>query len=345
MIKRFTAAIILFALFATSCITRENLFDAKSDVLSDGSITRTGSLTIKPAEGESGTQDSTEAFAFYDDNYKPLDNSVFEVSRTFADGVLKVTWTSNVAPEQQPFNDYFHKKDDGPVASNSVLVTINNRWLYKDYAYSEIFKDTVDTEKYASIIDTRLEEASAEFLDSNAMRGLKERDAAKSVLDSLRISTGSSLLVALIANPGTEDSLSNYYDAQVADAGDILSGLSGVKLGSDSTTALLRSAYDTVWDSLMTEFPDIFGSYGFIGDEHKFVIEVTLPGCLSNANADSTGGSTAIWRFSNLDFFGKSKTLSAVSRDWIWTNVILTLAVVLILLALVLLPLRRRRTA
>ena len=109
-------------------------------------------------------------------------------------------------------------------------------------------------------------------------------------------------------------------------------------------TKLLSSVYDAVWDTIFTDHPGIFGSYGLEEPErHNFVIEVDYPGCLLTTNADSTVEAACLWSFDLLDFFAREKKLEITYRIWSWGNVVITAVVVLILLIFLLISIKKKR--
>jgi len=311
----------------------------------DGSVNRSGELVIAPADTAMGTQDSTEALTYYEDNFEPLDGNRYQIRMEFTNGVLRVSWSGKFGINEMPIGDYAHRSNQGPVANNNITVEIKNRWFFRDYRYREIFADPVEASKYFPLIDEKLAEASQNVLDSEPLKGLSDPEGAAAILTDLCAKTGSNLLDAFMTDPKLLDSLADKYDSNFKIAGDRLAGLAGVKLNPDSAALLLKSAFDATWDTILTNHPGIFGSYGFGGDEHDFRIETKLPGCIKTGNADSLNGNVAVWNFKNTDFFAREKTLEAVSRDWSWGNVIITVIVVLVALTLILWPIRRKSTA
>lgn len=345
MNRSFTLVAVLIFAATVSCIKREIRYTAKSVVNADGSLVRSGTLVIAPADSLSGTQDSSEASDFYDGNFVPLDESRFEVKKSFSDSVLTITWSGKFGPDEYPATDYAHRVGDGPTAENTISVTVKNRWFFKDYDYREAFIDQVDMEKYYSLIDENLSRASDNILASAPMKGLRDSAGAESILSDLRKKSGSELLRSFMNNPRAADSLSGLNEKNYDIAGDSLSGLAGVKLSPDSAAALLKAGFGAVWDTLLDEHPEILGSYGLTEDKNLFAVEVQLPGCVRNGNADSTGGNSAFWKFDNYDFFGREKALEISARKWLWTNVIITVAVLAIMIILVLWPIRRKSMA
>jgi len=343
--KKFALITFSAAILFVSCITREVSYRGKSVVHTNGSITRSGELMIAPAGEATGSQDSSEAFKFYGDNFEPLNDSQYAIHREFSDGVLKISWSATFAKDELPLSDYAHRTDGGPIARNNFAVDVKSRWFFKDYLYRETFSDPVEAAKYYPLIEEKLSQASQNILDSKPLTGLGDREGADAILSDLRSKTGVAMMEAFITDADKMDSLSELYDSQFEIAGDSLAGLAGVKLSADSAASLLKTAFDAAWDTLFTDHPEIFGSYGLAENEHLFHIEVMLPGCIKSGNADSVDHDAAVWNFKNADFFAREKTLEAISRDWLWGNVILTLAIVLLLLAFVLWPIRKRSAA
>lgn len=338
-------ALLLLMVFTVSvaCLRREVKFEAVSEVNRDGSINRSAELVIAPAADETNTQDSTEAFKFYIEHYVPVDDSLFAVIRDFTDSILTVSWSGVLNPDQTPYTDYAHRVGEGSTAHNSITVETRHRWLFRDYHYSETFADPVDTLKYFPLVTDGLARASDNLLKSEPLQGLRDVEGAGTILSDLRARAGVDLLRRFLNQPDSLDSLTSEYEAYFVSAGDSLSGLAGVKLSPDSAANLLENAFDAVWDTLMTDHPGIFGSYALGENRHQFRIEVKLPGCLRQNNADGVNDNVAYWEFDNTDIFAREKTMEVSARDWLWGNVIISLAVIVIVLVLILWPVRRRR--
>lgn len=335
---------VMMFVFSISCVNRKISYDGKTVVNGDGSIVKSGKLTIAPLDTSSGTQDSTEAAQFYSDHLVPAGFELFETHREFSDGVLYVDWMAAFDKSEMPITDYSYHSDKGPTAKNSVTVEVKNRWFFKDYQYKETFVDPVEAEKYYPMIDSALAKASGNILDSKSLKGLRDRQGAEAILADLQKKTGSDLIALFMENPQMLDSLTEKYDAYFVAAGDSLSGLAGVKLSPDSAASLLKNSFDAVWDTVLTDHPGIFGAYGLAENEHYFRVEVEMPGCIKSANADTVDDKRAVWNFRNADFFGQEKTMMASARDWLWGNVVISIVVILVILFLILRPLRRRGT-
>lgn len=345
MTKRIALALSLLIIVATSCIKREVTFNGKTIVNTDGSVIRSGGLIIAPAQNEGGTQDSSEASKYYAEHYEPLDNNRYEIQKHFADGILTVSWSGLFTADEMPLTDYKHRTGEGPAATNKISVEVKNRWFFKDYSYLETFTDPVDASKFYPMIEAKLEEASINVLKSPSLKGLRDREGASAVISDLKDRTGVKLLKSFFDNPELLDSLSERYDSYFETAGDSLAGLAGVKLSPETATELLKDNIGAVWDTLLEAHPEIFGSYGLAENEHKFRIEVLLPGCVKSTNADSTIENAVAWNFDNYDFFAKEKVLEVFARDWRWGNVFVTVVAVIIILLLVLWSVRRRGIA
>lgn len=337
----FTGAILIL----TSCITYDVEFDGKSVISADGSIRRSGELRVALSSEKDIEKDQSRALDFYTDNFVPPDSDFFEVQYTFADSVLTITWTGRLIPADLPISDYTHRAGNGPSASNVVSLEKKNRWFYSDYSYTEIYSDPVDTVKFFPLVQDALSKASDDIVNLKPMKGLKDRQRARDLLNGIETEAGADLLRAFMANPHGIDSLSGEHELYVHMVADSLAGFAGVKLNPDSLSALLGTVYDAVWDTLFTDYPGIFGSYGIAEpEEHRFRIEVVCPGCITGSNADSTFESASIWTFDNLDFFAGEKRIELTYRIWSWVNVAVTVVVIAIILAVTLWPIRRRRS-
>jgi hypothetical protein len=343
MTKKTALLISIVLMISVSCLRRDVKFRGISEVNRDGSVNRAAELVIAPAVDETNTQDSIEAFSFYSEHYVPVDESLFIVKKDFADGILTVSWSGVLSVDHMPYTDYKHKVGEGSTALNSITVETRNRWLFRDYYYRETFADPVDTTKYFPLITEGLSRASDDLLESESLKGLRDVDGAGAILSDLRAKTGVDLLRKFLARPESLDSLTSEYESYFDSAGDSLAGLAGVKLSPDSAANLLENTFDAVWDTLMTDHPGIFGSYALGENQHSFRIEVSLPGCLGQSNADGVDNSIAYWEFDNTDIFAREKMMEVSARDWLWGNVIISLAVIIIILVLVLWPVRRRR--
>jgi hypothetical protein len=337
----FTGAILILV----SCISHDVEFDGKSVISADGSIRRSGELRMALSGDRDIENDQSQALDFYADNFVPPDSDYFEVQYTFADSVLAITWVGQITPSNLPISDYKHRTSDGPAASNIISLAKKGRWFYDDYSYTEVYSDPVDTVKFFPLVQDALSKASDDIINLKPMKGLKDRQRARDLLKGIETEAGVDLLRAFMANPHWIDSLSDEHELYVHMVADSLAGFAGVKLNPDSLSALLGSVYDAVWDTLFTDYPGIFGSYG-IGEpeEHRFRIEVVYPGCLTGGNADSTFESAGIWTFDNLDFFAGEKRIELTYRIWSWVNIAITVVVILIVLAFILWPIRRRRS-
>ncbi|MEE9553030.1 MAG: hypothetical protein V3W18_01935, partial [candidate division Zixibacteria bacterium] len=342
VIKKIALLLSLSTIVIISCIRREVTYEGKSVVNIDGSVSRSASLVIAPAAEETGSQDSAKAFTFYSDHFTSIDENLYEVRKDFNNGILTVTWNGLFTSEDMPISDYGHRIEEGPVASNLISVELKNRWFYKDYNYRETFTDPVDAAKFYPMIEGKLSEASIKVLKLPVLKGLRDPAEAKAIISDLRDKTGVKLLKAFFENPKLIDSLSERYDLYFEIAGDSLAGLAGVKLSSESATELLKDNIGAVWDSILSDHPEIFGSYGLSENEHKFRIEVYLPGCVKSTNADSALENVVVWNFENSDFFAGEKILEVSARDWHWGNVIVSVVVAIIVLLLVLWPIRRK---
>ncbi len=337
----FSGAILILA----SCISHDVEFEGKTVISSDGAIRRSGELKISLSGDRNVEKDLSEAMEFYTDNFVPPDSDLFEVQQTFNDSVLTITWVGEIDMADLPISDYTHRVGDGPSASNKISLQKKSRWFYNDYSYTEVYSDPVDTVKFFPLVQDALSKASDDIINLKPMKGLKDPQRARDLLNGIETEAGVDLLRALMANPHGIDSLSDEHDLYVHMAADSLAGFAGVKLNPDSLSALLGSVYDAAWDTLFTDYPGIFGSYG-IGEpeEHGFKIEVACPGCITGGNADSTFESASIWNFDNLDFFAGEKRIELTYRIWSWVNVAVTVVVIAIILAVILWPIRRRRS-
>jgi hypothetical protein len=95
---------------------------------------------------------------------------------------------------------------------------------------------------------------------------------------------------------------------------------------------------------LDNQFPGLFGSYGiFVGDDHKFEVQVDFPGCAISSTADSVVDNRAYWNFGNLDLLGKDYKIELKSRKWEWINIIVTGIALFIILFVVFIPVRRAK--
>jgi len=341
MFRNFTLLLAAMTTFSLSCIDRDVTYNGKTVVNPDGSVIRSGRLTIAPLDSLSGSQDSTEADEFYQEHYSSFRSDRYEYHESFSDGILTVSWTGKFAKNEKLQSDYGYGKPEGPSAANDISVAVSNRWIYKEFHYRESYSDPVDIVKYSPIIEKKLSDISESILKDPSMKGLRDRQGAEAILNDLQNKAGVDILKAFIDNPGSLDSLSDQYDNYFPIAGDSLAGLSGVKINPETATKLLKSSYDAAWDTIMTDYPGIFGSYGFTGNKHHFRLEVSLPGCFKGGNADSVYETSAVWNFANTDFFAGEKILEARSRSWNWINVIISIIVLLVILIAIFWRIRR----
>ncbi len=330
-------------LILASCISHDVEFDGKSVISADGSIRRSGELKISLSGDRDVEKDLSHAMEFYADNFVPPDTDFFEVQQTFIDSVLTITWTGEIDMADLPISDYAHRVGDGSTASNKISLQKKNRWFYNDYSYTEVYSDPVDTVKFYPLVQNALSKASDDIMNFKPMEGLKDRQRARDLLGTLE-NAGVDLLRAFLADPDQLDSLSDEHELYVDVVADSLAGFAGVKLNPDSLSSLLELPYDAAWDTLLSDYPGLLGSYGIGESEHRFRIEIVYPGCIVKSNADSTFGRAGIWTFNRLDFFAGERRIELAYRVWSWVNVAIAVVVILIVLALTLWPIRRRRS-
>ncbi len=332
-------------LILVSCISHDVEFDGKTIISSDGTIRRSGELKISLSGDRDVEKDLSQAMEFYTDNFVPPDSDFFEVHHTFIDSVLTITWTGEIDIADLPISDYTHRVGDGPAASNKISLEKKNRWFYSDYSYTEVYSDPVDTVKFYPLVQDAFSKASDDIMNLKPMEGLRDRQGGRDLLGEIETVAGIDLLRAFLAYPHRLDSLSDEYELYIDMVADSLAAFAGVKLNPDSLSSLLGSLYDAVWDTLLSDYPGLFGSYGIVEpEEHRFKIEIVYPGCLSSSNADSTFGNASIWTFDILDFFAGEKRIELTCRVWSWVNVAIAVVVILIVMVLTLWPIRRRRS-
>ena len=342
--KRVITAFVCLSLLGVSCVTHDVSFKAESNVAGDGGLQRTASMQIIISGERETADDSTSLALFYDEHYLAPDTAIFDITRQYHDSVLTFSWTGEIAPGQMPVGDYFHKPKGGSAAKNEISVDVKNRWFYKDIDYRETFSDPVDTAKYFPLIQSGLEKASNDILSRRAFKGMRDTADARVLLKSIENEGGLELFRGLIADPSGLDSLSGIYDNTIAAVSDSLAGFAGVKENPDSLGRLVHNIYDAAWDTLLSDYPGLFGSFRIDDiDIHDFVIEVTLPGCGITSNSDTTVNGTLTWNFSRVDFFARVLTLEASSRLWQWWNVGITVVAVAVILFLIFRPFRKRK--
>lgn len=332
------------ALVLSGCITKEVEFSGKSVIDPDGNVKRSGKLIIVLSGEREQEEDLTRALDYYHENFVVPDETVFTIHQTFDDSILTLTWTGDVSQDDFPLSDYTHRSETGPQAGNLMMLEMKNRWFYKVWNYSEIFYDPVDTAGVFPLLESKLSEATDRILAIDPMKGLRDRQGAEALLGPIETEAGVDLLRSFLENPEALSSLSDLYESTIERVADSLAGFAGVKLDPDSLTSLLSSAYDAVWDTIFTDHPGVFGSYGLEEPErHNFKIEVDYPGCLITSNADSMVAAACIWSFDRLDFFAREKKLEIAYRVWSWGNVVITGAVVIILMVFVMTTVRKKR--
>ncbi len=341
LLLMFSGALLILA----SCISHDVEFEGKTVISSDGAIRRSGELKISLSGDRDVEKDLSHAMEFYADNFVPPDTDFFEVQHTFADSVLTITWTGEIDLADLPISDYTHRVGDGRSAGNKISLEKKSRWFYNNYSYAEIYSDPIDTVTYYSLIEEKLAGATDNILSSRSMSRLKDRDEARDLLQTLESKVGVNMLRAFFSDPHKLDSLSGVYDSHFGIVADSLAAFAGVKLNPDSLNSLLKSVYDSIWDTLLADHPGIFGSYGLDeGAKHRFRIEVVVPGCVINTNAESRMDNGGVWIFDHLDFFAGEKRIELAYRVWSWLNVAITVIVILIVLAGILWPIRRKRS-
>jgi len=346
MINKWNIILICSGMFFASCVKHEANFKARSEIKTDGSFYRSGEMKIGISGERNVEEDSLNIWGFYTDSYVMPDENRFSVSHTFGDSSLTVYWDGTIAPQSEPLGDYIHKSKEGPAAINNISVQIKSRWIYKDITYVETFSDPVDTATYFPLIETRLSGASDYVLNHDALKGIRDKEEAGKLLDNLESEAGLDLLRGILKNPAGFDSLSAVYDSRITTLADSLAGFAGVKQNPDSLGNLIHNVFDAAWDTLLSDHPGLFGSFSIDDiDVHNFRVEVEMPGCLLNSNADSTFNGVALWEFNRLDFFAREYTIEIAARQWRWVNVAITIIVLALILFAVLRPIRKGKTA
>lgn len=331
-------------LFGASCVTHEVSFEGKSEINPDGSLLRKGQLTVQLSGERDIEKDSLGLSNFFNENYVVPGENRFSRTENYKDSLLTISWQGIFGPDDGPVSDYIHKSADGQMAINRIKVNVKNRWIYKDISYLETFSDPVDTNVYFPLIKEKLSEASGNMLDQKAMKGIPDRARAESLLNGMETTAGMDLFRKILTDPDGFDSLSKLYDESALKIADSLAGFEGVKQSPDSLDKLIRYFFDAAWDSLLTDYPGLFGSFGIDdSDVHNFIVEVSFPGCLISSNADTTIDKTSIWSFSQLDFFAKEFSIELTARKWAWVNVAISVAVIAIIFFGVYFSLKRKR--
>lgn len=341
-IRIFGLFLAVLSIGLLSCVEHEVSFQADSMINNDGSLSRRGSLEIRISGERDVEEDSLKLTQFYNDNYVIPDETLFGISLDYADSVLTVSWEGEIAPGNMPVSDYIHKSKEGSAAINSISVTRKNMWVYRDIVYRERFSDPVDTIKYFPMIQSGLSKASETILSHYALKGIRDSDRVAGLLYSLEAEAGLDLFRKILEYPSQFDTLSGMYDDQISIIADSLAGFEGVKQNPDSLSRLIHDVYDAAWDTLLSDHPGLFGSFGIDDmDMHNFRVEVTVPGCLMNSNADTTVNGMLTWSFNRMDFFARDYDIEILSRQWRWLNVIITVLVIAVILFLILRPVRR----
>jgi hypothetical protein len=332
------------AVGSISCVKHETLFSAHSDISDDGSIDRKGSMEILVSGDRDVSKDSLNAAQFYSENYVAPDENLFDISRDFRDSLMIISWEGRISAEDIPVSDYIHKSKEGSTAINNISITVRNRWVYKDIIYTETFSDPVDTVKYFPMIRTRLSGASESILKHEALKGIRDYDGAGKLLDRLETTAGLDLFKGILADPAQFDTISEIYDENISIVADSLAGFAGVKQNPDSLDRIIHNVYDAAWDTLLSDYPGLFGSFALDDfDIHNFRVEVVAPGCLISSNSDTTIGGVSAWSFDRMDFFARDYSIEMVARQWRWFNVAVTVLAIAVVLFFILRPVRRKR--
>jgi|GEM_PF-3042686 len=343
-VKVIVVLLTCIAVGSVSCVKHETLFSARSDINGDGSINRKGSMEILVSGDRDVSEDSLNAAQFYSENYVVPDESLFDISHDFRDSLLIISWEGRIDAEDIQVSDYIHKSKEGATAINDISITLRNRWVFKDIIYTETFSDPVDTVKYFPMIRTRLSGASEFILKHNALKGIRDYDGADKLLNRLETKAGLDLFKGILADPAQFDTLSEMYDDHISMVADSLAGFAGVKQNPDSLNRLIHNIYDAAWDTLLSDYPGLFGSFALDDfDVHNFRIEVAAPGCLISSNSDTTIDGVSAWSFNRMDFFARDYSIEMVTRQWRWLNVAITVLAIAAILFFILRPIRRKR--
>ncbi len=342
--KIFIIIITCGLLMTVSCVEHEVSFDGKSEISPDGSLLRTGKFTISISGDRDIPKDSLNLSDFLRENYVIPDDGRFGIAHKIEDSVLTLTWQGTIDPNVGPVSDYIHKSGEGQRAVNEISVSVLNRWIYKDIIYLETFSDPVDTLKYFPLIEDGMSAATETILGLNIMKGLGDREEAEEVLRGIETTAGLELFKQVLAEPDMIDSVSNVFDEYIEKAADSLAGFRGVKLAPDSLEQIIHSVFDAAWDSLFTDYPGIFGSFGIEDlDAHNFIIEVKFPGCLISSNANVTSSNASVWSFDRMDFFAREFSMELKARQWAWLNVAIAVIVLALILFGIFWPFRKKR--
>lgn len=339
------SVILLFCLLFVSCVQHEVMFTAKSELDADGSLVRRGRMEIKISGERNIDEDSLGLWQFYSTNYVLPDENLYNIRQEYGDSSLTIYWEGKPAPEADSIGDYIHRSKEGPSAINNISIKTKNRWIYKDIIYVETFSDPVDTSRYFPLISDRLSRASDTVVNHDALGGIRNKEEAEKLLDRLETEAGLDLFRGILKNPAELDSLSGIYDERIADFADSLAGFAGVKQNPDSLGKLIHHVFDAAWDTLLSDYPGLFGSFPIDDtDVHNFRVEVSVPGCVLSSNSDKKLDDVYIWEFGRLDFFAREFNIEIVARQWRWINIIISLLLIAIILFIALRPVRRGMT-
>lgn len=343
-IKAFGLILTCLAIGLSACVKNEVSFTARSDMDNKGNIGRKGSLEIRISGDRDISEDSLKLTQFYNENYIVPDESLFDYSLSYGDSTLAVSWKGDIARENMPVSDYVHKSREGSAAINSISVIERNRWIFRDISYTETFSDPVDSTRYFPLIRQQLSKASGSILDDKALKGIGNREGAEKLLGNIETVAGIDLFKKILENPAAYDTVSSIYDDQIYMVSDSLAGFAGVKQNPDSLNRLIHDVYDAAWDTLLSDYPGLFGSFAFDDiNIHDFRIEVVAPGCIIKSNSDTTISGAQVWSFNRLDFFARHYTIEMVARNWQWFNIAITVIAIAIILFVILGPVRKSR--
>jgi len=343
MIRVMMAGIFILSIFSFSCVNYDAGFTAKTVINADGTASRSGELKISLSGDRDASEDSIKALNYFTKHFVPVDNNSFEITQTSSDSAIIIAWTGELTAGET-LNDYKHISDSGIVADNNIRFDQVNRWIYKDFIYEEIYSDPIDTTTIYPVLDSLLLHAADDIMKSAPLKNIHNPELAEELLNNFQGNLGRDLLRIFVSSPSAIDTLTGVFEAQIEVISDSIAGMGGVKENPQGLNEAIKEIYSSAWDSLYSQHPEVFGSYGIeINQDHSFKIEVEFPGCFIESNADTVIDNTALWEFDHYEFSGGEYKLELKTRKWNWLNVAIGLVGLLLIIGIILRPGRGRK--
>lgn len=305
-------------------------FEARSVVREDGSLQRTAVWRAKDSN------DKEEVITRYE-----LPDGGAWTEETAEDGTpTAFVYTSQrtINKDQFPFTDYkrFTEAKDR-AAVNRISVSTKDSWFVKNYFYHEQFKDVLDREHIAAMLDAVFDRGLTEFRqtlksgvpDEEKLAAITHKVLAqyKPIVDRLaheliNNGTASSELEAILEELQREFTSDRIFSMIIKD---------DAGFNTPENRDLVNQAFEAAETKLSTELEpmreSIFGIHGLaVLQNYNFDIRLKMPGQILDSNADKVEEGFLVWEFDSSEM---EQILEARSRKIYWERLGLALVGIL----------------